>query len=524
MSARCLLALLLPCLLPVLAQADTVHGVVREATETGQLRPLPGIKLSNGRQIVLSDEAGRFSVPVREGDTVFVIKPAAHAVERGEDGLPRFWRHHLPSGSPPLRHGGMGPSHAAAEPWDILLHPRRTQATHEVLVFGDPQPKNATEAGYYERDIVEPIIGKHSADLGLSLGDIVHDDLSLYPQVNRATARLGIPWLHAAGNHDLDFDAPDDTHSLHSFRQVFGPDTFAWEEERASFVVLDNVIYLPGQRPEYIGGLREEQFEFLAAYLPTLPRERLLVVAAHIPFFDTRFDRETFRSGDRQRLFELLAEFPHVLLLTAHGHVQRHHFHGPREGWHGAGALHEYNVGAACGGFWGGVADAAGIPEAAMADGTPNGYALLSLQPDGGYGLRWYAARQPDDYAIALHAPKVLRRGAWPGVGLYANVFMGADGDRVEFRIGEGEWQPMQRTERADPRILAENLRDDAAEDLRGYDRLVEAGISTHLWRAALPTDLAPGEHRVQVRAFDRWRGELRAETRYRLVDREQAP
>jgi len=279
------------------------------------------------------------------------------------------------------------------------------------------------------------------------------------------------------------------------------------------------VVYLPGQRPEYVGGLREDQFAFLEAYLATQDPLRRLVIGAHIPFFDARSDRETFRRADRKRLFALLRPFERVLLLSAHGHVQRHYMHAAGVGWQGVQALHEYSLGAACGGYWGGVKDADGIPDATMADGTPNGYARLTIAADGGYALRWNVAREPAHPGIALHAPKVLRRGAWPGVGLYANVFMGLADDRVEFRIDDGEWRTMQRVERADPRVLASNLADDASGELRGYDRTPEAVASTHLWRAALPPDLAVGEHRIEVRAFDRWRGELRAETGYRLDD-----
>ncbi len=36
--------------------------------------------------------------------------------------------------------------------------------------------------------------------------------------------------------------------------------------------------------------------------------------------------------------------------------------HGPEDGWMGREPLHEYNVAAACGGFWGGPRDADGIP------------------------------------------------------------------------------------------------------------------------------------------------------------------
>jgi hypothetical protein len=244
-----------------------------------------------------------------------------------------------------------------------------------------------------------------------------------------------------------------------------------------------------------------------------------VVLATHIPFFDPHPGRESFRRADRERLFALLAPFHRVLLLSAHGHVQRHYFHTAQDGWHGDQPLHEYNVGATCGGFWGGEKDAEGLPTADMSDGTPNGYAQLVIASDGDYRLRWQVAREPGHPGIALHAPRALRQGAWPGVGLYANVLMGVADDRVEFRIDGGEWRAMTRVERTDPRVLAVNLADDAAERPGGDSRTPEATVSTHLWRAFLPTDLDLGEHLVEVRAQDRWRGELRAETRYRLLE-----
>ncbi|MDT9121621.1 calcineurin-like phosphoesterase C-terminal domain-containing protein, partial [Escherichia coli] len=76
--------------------------------------------------------------------------------------------------------------------------------------------------------------------------------------------------------------------------------------------------------------------------------------------------------------------------------------------------LHEYNVGAACGAFWSGVKDAQGIPDTTMSDGTPNGYGLLNVQPQGRYSVEYRVARAPEDMQIALHAPRVLRHGAYP--------------------------------------------------------------------------------------------------------------
>ena len=387
-----------------------------------------------------------------------------------------------------------------------------------VLVFGDPQVKSAREVDYYRRDIVEPLRGRHGAQLGITLGDVVDDVPALHPVVKAETARLGIPWLYAPGNHDVDPDATDDAGSLRSFNREIGPDTFIRETRLANFVVLDDVIALPGRKPAYIGGFREDQFLLLEARLPELRKDRLLVLAMHIPLFEEA-GKDSFRDEDRARLFALLQPFPHVLVLSAHSHAQRHVFHDADDGWQGAAPLHEYNVGAACGSYWSGVEDATGIPDAMMADGTPNGYAVLTVKPGGDYALAWHNARDATDSQIGLHAPKVLRRGAYPAWGVFANVYMGMDDTRVEYRVDDGEWMPMKQVLQPDPALLVENMRDDLAEALRGYDRSPEAEPSPHLWRAALPTKLEAGEHRIEVRAFDRWRGEVRASTTYRLEE-----
>ncbi|HET7126028.1 MAG TPA: calcineurin-like phosphoesterase C-terminal domain-containing protein [Lysobacter sp.] len=391
-----------------------------------------------------------------------------------------------------------------------------TPDSFDVLVFGDPQPQTMADVGYYRRDIVEPLVDRTDAKLGISLGDIASDNPSLYPAIKAIDAKLGLPWLYVPGNHDIDANATSDADSLRSFHRAFGEDTYVRRTKLANFVGLDDVVAMPGGKPAYIGGFRADQFAFLEKTLSTLAKDKLLVVAVHIPLFE-QAGRDTFRDADRKRLFALLQPFPHVLLLSAHSHSQRHVFHGPADGWNGSRPLHEYNVGAACGAYWSGVKDAAGIPDATMADGTPNGYAVLTVKPGGDYALSWHNARDAADSRIGLHAPKVLRQGAYPAWGVYANVYMGDDDTRVEFRVDGGEWKPMRKVLQPDPNLLAENARDDEAGALRGYDRSPEAEPSPHLWRGALPTDLAVGEHTIEVREFDRWYGEQRATTRYRL-------
>lgn len=483
------------------ANGDGVQG----ADEPG----IAGVLVSDGRQLVRTDAEGQYVLAPSDAAVVSIIKPAGWQAARRADGLPDTWRHTadidaLEAANPAMPRPPVCRAFALQKQADA-------PATLTSLLFADSQTADLTEVGYYARDIIEPLIGRHGAHLGLTLGDVTNDDPGLYPALTAQTTRLGVPWLHIPGNHDMDLDASSDADALESFQRALGPDTFAWEEPQAVFIGLDDIIAQPGQRPAYIGGIREDQFAWLEQYLATLDDRRLVIIGMHMPLFDA-----SFRAADRQKLFDLLARFPKRLVLSGHTHTQEHRYYTAADGWNGAGRLHEYNVGAACGAFWSGVTDAAGIPAATMADGTPNGYGLLHVDGLGGYRLEYRAARAPADAQMHLHAPRVLRQGAYPAWGLYANVWMGDADTKVEFRVDGGDWQPMKRVTAPDPALLLENVADDLAEGLRSYDRSPEAKPTGHLWRAALPTKLAAGEHQVEVRARLQ-AGEYSTSTSYRL-------
>ena len=128
------------------------------------------------------------------------------------------------------------------------------------------------------------------------------------------------------------------------------------------------------------------------------------------------------------------------------------------------------------------------------------GLATVLVGEDPG-SAAYVRGKHRDSEQIGLHAPKVLRQGAYPAWGIYANVYMGEDASVVEYRVDGGAWQPMKQVSQPDPRLMVENVADDLADSLRGYDRSPEATASPHLWRGALPTDLAVGSHKVEVRS-----------------------
>ncbi len=96
---------------PALAQTDA-RGTVFDA-DSNPRKGVPGVMVSNGLDVVKTDADGRWSLPVRDGDSVFVIKPAGWALPvDAATNLPHFAYVHAPDGSPDLgfRFEGVAPT------------------------------------------------------------------------------------------------------------------------------------------------------------------------------------------------------------------------------------------------------------------------------------------------------------------------------------------------------------------------------------------------------------------------------
>ena len=75
---------------------------------------LAGVLVSNGRDVAVTGPDGRYTLPLPEEATIFVIKPAGFMPPiEPLTNLPRFYRHHQPKGSPAelnLRFEGLAPT------------------------------------------------------------------------------------------------------------------------------------------------------------------------------------------------------------------------------------------------------------------------------------------------------------------------------------------------------------------------------------------------------------------------------
>ena len=458
-------------------------------------RLLPGVRVSNGREIVLTDGDGQYQLGVDDDAILFVIKPRGYRSPLDENGLPRFYYIHKPAGSPPSKYPGVAPTGPLPERIDFPLYPQQEPHQFRAILFGDPQPRNQREVDYIAHDVVEDLIGVE-ASFGVTLGDIAFDNLDTLEPLSRTIGLIGIPWYNVIGNHDLNFEATSDDMSDETFERVYGPSYYAFDHGPVHFIVLDDVEWaVPNEQGEltYRGGLGEEQLAFVKHDLALIPDDQLVVLFMHIPLHDIH---------NREDLYRLIEQRPFCMSVSAHRHFHQHLFLDQEDGWHGPQPHHHVINVTVSGSWWRGAPDERGIPHTLMADGAPNGYSILSFDGNA-YQLDFRAASAPSSHQLRVHVPEEVAAAELGDTPLYVNVFNGSEKTRVEFRIGEGQsWQPLQRVEEFDPTYLAAMKAEEAAAPLT-WQALPAVTISSHLWKGQLPANVPPGTHAIEVRSTD---------------------
>ena len=320
------------------ADEETVTGLVFEDKDgSGRVSAgnpgIAGVLVSNGKDVALTDSDGRYTLPLPDEAAIFVIKPAGFMppVDSATN-LPRFYRLHQPGGSPAdlnLTFEGVPPTGPLPASVDFPLRRQDEPDAFEVVMFTDPQPESDVEVDFIREDVIEALAGT-KAKFGLTSGDIMFDDLSLYDRYNRIIGTIGLPWWNVGGNHDLNSEAPNRRRSRETYKRVFGPNYYAFFYAKTLFLMLDDVDYLgadktkPNSAGKYEGRLDATQLEFARNVLAHTPEDALIVIVLHIPlrtYMDPPDPASSLVKASRDELFALFeGRRLHRQLLRPHAH------------------------------------------------------------------------------------------------------------------------------------------------------------------------------------------------------------
>lgn len=476
--------------------ADTVSGYVfddqdKDSAKQDDERGLPGVTVSNGREVVLTDERGYWELPLEDGQTVFVTKPAGWDTPVDETNFAQFHYHHKPEGTAQdLRFGGLEATGAAPAALNFPLARNKDSARPEQTCgfLGDVQTYSNLEIGFARTALVRDLAARQDlADCGLLLlGDVAGDDLGLYPRLKENLSGAGAPIRAVPGNHDYDIDSTDPEESFDTFKEHIGPENFSYDIAGMHVIGLNNLSYpcQPGENadgkheqctdpendPQYNGVLGEETMAWIEADLAHVAEDRLVVIATHVPLVSHADSASPkHQTDDVTELYGLL-EGREAVSFSGHTHSVENMTAGTSFAeWEEAVGVDQVPfqhivAGAPSGDWYTGDLNIDGVPMALQRDGALPGYFTLDLQ-----GVEY----QENFHAIGRHEDQM-------GLGVNSPYWRDWYSTLFDWReANEGDWDtvpPVNINDLGDPGMVT-------PEDLAGGTQL-----SANVWNGTRET------------------------------------
>ena len=541
MLKKYLLVILMLMVARVGAAAETVTGhVYHDVNGNGQMDAgeagIAGVGVSNGLEVVTTDAAGSYTLPSSDDMVVFVVKPTGYATPVDANNHPQFYYVHKPAGSPAelQRYRGLAPTGDLPTSVNFALIKADEPTQFKAVINGDTQPYSDQEIDYVRDSFISDVLTNQAdAKFCISMGDNVGDHLSLYPRYLATMGKMGMPVHYVPGNHDADYDVTNSADSYDTYKSHLGPTYYSFNYGQVHFVILCDVDYpsptlSTATSKRYNGVISERQMQWLANDLASTPDNYLVVLNMHIPVVSD-VDRTSVQHqvDNREDLYTLLAGRK-VVSLGGHTHTMSTFLPGDEmEGWGQPTPIPQVIVGAACGSWWSGPKDAAGVPVSYMRGGAPRNYLVfdfngndyqISFKPtlqaaDKQMHLSflnakfeaWYQANTNSDASLHQSRDVMTDRNILslsdltdPSAVLVANVYAGSTESRVVCQWDNG--MPVEA-------VKTLNVKDPFAllNEMLYTTSLTSAGNSTHLWTCDIPDDLAVGQHTVAVTTTDRY-------------------
>jgi hypothetical protein len=453
---------------PLVRSANQIR--IKGVVKAGK-KGIKGVAVSDGVSVVATNRDGTFEL-VSSGHQpyVFISLPSGYEIPINATGTARFY-HTIPHDDATVN-----------VQWD-LVRSASSDAEHGFLLLADPQTLDTDDMKRLHAETVPDIQGVVRANgdtklFAIGCGDLMFNDLTMFPQYEEAIRKMGTPGFQVLGNHDIAFAATTDEESAREFLRTFGPSYYSFNRGEIHYVVLDDVFW---HGNDYIGYIEQTQLDWLKADLAFVERGATVVVFTHIPSYNKQHVRQgKAKPGNREvvinreMLYRLLEPYT-THIIVGHMHETEHLVdHGAR--------IHV--CGAVCGAWWTGDI---------CFDGTPNGYAVYDVK---GSELRWRykSTGHPFDHQMRLYA-----KGSDPKRPdeILANVWDATDDWKIVWYEDGERKGAMAKGRGLDP--LSVKLH--SGDELPVKHKWVEPTPTDHLYYAKVSSTVKE----VLVEATDKW-------------------
>jgi predicted phosphodiesterase len=359
--------------------SSSKHIRIRGIVTNGK-KGIANVILSDGETTCRTNQDGEFEIISNENENfIFLSQPSGYEIQTNDKGIASFYRKIEPDNN----------NEMYVE--FSLKESRELEKNYSFLMLADPQTLDNVDMELLHLETV-PDIQKVIKDIrnvsfGVSCGDIMYDDLSLFPQYIDAVNKLGIPFFQVFGNHDAEVKSKTDEQSSKTFEKYFGPAYYSFNKGEVHYIILDDIFWYGS----YIGYLTEKQLNWLRQDLAHIENGKTVVAFVHIPPYTELPKRsetnisEKIVISNRELLYQIL-ERHNAYILCGHMHFSEY--------------LRERNLqihigGAVCGAWWTGPI---------CSDGTPNGYSIYNVR---GSALSWEykATGHQRDHQMKVYRP-----------------------------------------------------------------------------------------------------------------------
>ena len=302
----------------------TISGKVLD--QTG--KALEGVMVSDGFKSYKTDGQGVFRIDsdLSKAKFVSVSIPDGYKVPCS-DGLPIFYK----------RLSEVSKINGVYQNMTFHLE-KMTDNKCTFVIVADPQPRAKTESwdkiAYHSIDVADALyedLKTYVASLkgevfGMMLGDIVHENMSLYQSYVQALTKMSLPMFNVIGNHDYNLNKSNDISAAEDYEKWLGPTNYSFNLCGFHVVVVDGIIMKDnGTRltKDYTYGLSDDVYDWLSSDLRFVSKSTPILFCSHAQMFSTGTSSDRWNSAatvNGKKYAQLLGTFDKVYSWAGHAH------------------------------------------------------------------------------------------------------------------------------------------------------------------------------------------------------------